>query len=269
MSRFILVIAVLVGASGWLMAQEPVAFVRGADDNLHPVPESQFFFVPANSGDLCAEAHYHALDSFAVLATDGTLILDPELLGDPCGFHLLTFALPPDPNAPSEATVGIADEALGTSGSLGTHVVPHLLEASGRITRTQDTFDTNLFMTYSSGLGGIEPGNATVDLYIFDSATGQPLIGHANEVCNPATSTLGGEALGSTLPRKVKITTDELIGAGGFPRSVVLGFGLVVIKGDEENVNIIGAVVNSHTSGLDISVFGFTPEELRVAEATR
>jgi hypothetical protein len=146
-----------------------------------------------------------------------------------------------------------------------TVVFPHALEVSGRITNTQNTFDTQFFMTYSGGLAGSPAGaGATVDLYVFDQVTGQPLkaTGGAN-VCNPCSYALGTDASSGAAPRKRTVVLDsEITAKGGFPSAVVLGFAIAVINGDVGNVNITSAVTNAKTSSLDLAVFVFDPQPL-------
>ncbi|GEM_PF-6038546 len=59
----------------------------------------------------------------------------------------------------------------------------------------------------------------------------------------------------------------EVVSEGLFNAGIVrLGFGVLVIKGAGDDVNALGFVVDSHTGPLDLSVFGFTPEALGVAD---
>jgi hypothetical protein len=146
-----------------------------------------------------------------------------------------------------------------------TVVFPHMLEASGRIINTQNTFDTQIFMTYSGGLAGSPAGaGAQVELYFFDQTTGQPVKSASNQnVCNPCTYALGTDAGNGAAPRKRTVVLDsEITAKGGFPSNVVLGFGIAVITGDVGNVNITSAVSNAKTSASDLAVFVFEPQPL-------
>lgn len=145
--------------------------------------------------------------------------------------------------------------------ALRTHGLANLVEKQGTINNTPFTFDTNISMTYMGGLPGFPTGTgATVDLTIFDEATGLPMKTATNQdVCNPCTTVL------DTTTRKRTIVMDDMIVAnGGFgAQQVKLGFGIVVLHGDDPSgVNILSFVVNSHTSPFDLSVFGFEPQPI-------
>ncbi|MBI3881920.1 MAG: RHS repeat protein [Verrucomicrobia bacterium] len=142
-----------------------------------------------------------------------------------------------------------------------TFVLPHLLEQSGRLNSTSYTFDTTIFSTYVSGLGNtVDGGGATVDLYFFDHATGQPMNGSGGVVNGPNSFNVDASH------RKTKITVDDVLQHHGFVSPVLLGFGVIVVGGtDADGVNPLGFVVNSHTGAADLSVFGFTPPELKAA----
>lgn len=154
-------------------------------------------------------------------------------------------------------TVGLTAERAGGD----TFVLPHVLEVSGRITNTPYTFDTTIFATYAAGLGG---GAATVDLYVFDETTGAPLRGSGGtNVANPVSATL------NAANPSVQWVVDDLIvnNGGGFPAGnpVVLGFGLIVVNGDPDGVNITSAVVNARSGPGDLAVFGFDPQPIPAA----
>jgi hypothetical protein len=171
-------------------------------------------------------------------------------------FDLSVFGFEPQPISTS------------TKGQARTFILPHVLEKSGTISSTQYTFDTTLYATYTPGLAGLPAGSgATVDLYLYDD-TGAPMIGNqGTAVCAPCTFNLGTG--GGNAPRKQAIRVDDLItAAGGFDAAVKLGFGVLVVGGqDPDGVNLQGFVVNSHTSAFDLSVFGFNPEEVRAPAA--
>jgi hypothetical protein len=150
-----------------------------------------------------------------------------------------------------------------------TLVFPHALEVSGRISNTQNTFDTQFFMTYSGGLANSPAGTgAVVSLYFFDQRDGQPLKGsNGNIICAPCDYQLGTGGETDAAPRKRTVVMDAEITTrgGGFPRAVVLGFAIAVINGDVGNVNITSAVSNAKTSALDLAVFVFDPQPLEAA----
>jgi hypothetical protein len=145
-----------------------------------------------------------------------------------------------------------------------TFVLPHMLEKSGRITDTQFTFDTTIFATYTGALaGGGGGGGATLDLYMYDDATGSLMTGaDGRDVCNPCSYNLGGSS-----PRKQSIRIDDLITASGaFDAAVKLGYGVIVVSGaDPENVALQGFVVNSHTSPFDLSFLNTPVQPLSAA----
>ena len=134
------------------------------------------------------------------------------------------------------------------------YVIPHIIERAGAISNTQFTFDTTLFATYTAGLAGTPAGpGATIDLYLYDNSTGTPLRNNGTVVCDPCSYNFGG-----TSPRKQSIKIDDLITAtGAFDTTVKLGFGVIVVKGDADNVSLQGFIINSHTSPFDLSLSGF------------
>jgi hypothetical protein len=142
-----------------------------------------------------------------------------------------------------------------------TFVLPHVLETSGLTSTDGNTFDTTIFATYTGGLADIPgPTNATVSLYLYEN-NGQPMQSTlGTPVCNPCTFDL------SATSRKQTIVIDNLITeAGGF-NGVKLGFGVIVVGGnDPDGVNLQGFVVNSHSGPFDLSVFGFEPVPLSAA----
>ena len=144
-----------------------------------------------------------------------------------------------------------------------TFVLPHILEKSGRVSNTADTFDTSLFATYGRGLDGgpIPASSATLDLYLYDDA-GQPMTGLNGNVAFPYHLDL------DATHRSAGIALEDLFdAAGGFgAQSVKLGFGVIVVGGADPNaVALQGFVVNSHTSAFDLSVFGFDPQPITAA----
>ena len=143
-------------------------------------------------------------------------------------------------------------------------VLPHVLEASGRITNTQFTFDTSLFMDYTPGKGA-SPG-AQVDLYLLDSSTGAPLKSkNSSDVCAPCAYTLGS---GSSSSRTVSLE-EVILAAGGLASDVTEAFVVADVTGDADGVAIQGFVVNAHTGPFDLAVFGFDPVPIAAAAIVR
>ncbi len=124
-------------------------------------------------------------------------------------------------------------------------VIPHVLESSGRITNTTFVFDTTFFITYTGGLiDGTAGTGATVDFYIFDDFTGQPLRSATNvEVCNPCT-------FSPNAANRKGIGNIEGIAnsVGGLPRPNVTGYMVFDVSGDFDDVDVSGFIFNSHTS---------------------
>ena len=155
----------------------------------------------------------------------------------------------------------------GTPQTRRTFVMPHVLESSGRALSTSNAIDTVLYATYAGGLPGMPPGSgASLDVYLYDQATGQPMTGgNGTAVCNPCSFNLGAGG-GGTVQRKRTIDIDDLINAaGGFGgANLKQGFAVITVGGqDPADVNLQGFVVNSHTGPFDVSVFASEPAEVR------
>jgi flagellar hook capping protein FlgD len=151
------------------------------------------------------------------------------------------------------------------SAAAKTFSFPHVLETSGRITNTQNTFDTQFFMTYSGGVAGSPDGEgATVDLYVFDQVTGQPMRSATGaDVCNPCMYSLGNGAAGSPPRKRTVVLDSEITAKGGFRDPTMAGFAIAVINGDVGNVNLTAAVVNAKTSAQDLgAIMVLPPQEL-------
>lgn len=137
------------------------------------------------------------------------------------------------------------------------YVLPTIIETPGTVNTTQFTYDTLISMSYTGGLPGIPGGGgAEVDLHLLDDATGLPMTHNGQNVCSPCTYQL------APTNRKISIRVNDLITArGAFDAGTKLGFGLLVVRGqDPDAVNVLGFVVNAHTSPFDLSVFGFAPQ---------
>jgi hypothetical protein len=151
----------------------------------------------------------------------------------------------------------VAFGGLSSSSLAKTFVLPHVLEKSGSISSVNYTFDTSLFMTYNKSLNGSDKGSAVVELYLYDEQTGQLMQGASKTICGPCTFQLSGQN------RKIAVNLEDLIinNGGGFDVPLKLGFGVIVVGGnDPDAVNIQGFVVNSHTGPFDVSLSGFDPQ---------
>lgn len=142
--------------------------------------------------------------------------------------------------------------------------LPHFRERIGKTSSVPFTFDTEISAVYSGGLAGLpNGGGATLDLYLFDQNTSQPVRSTSNqEVCNPCTYTLNNSN------RKRRIVIDDLItSAGGFPGIDVRGFAKIKVRGDADNVSIQGIQINSHSGANDLSISAL-PHQLRTRRET-
>lgn len=142
-------------------------------------------------------------------------------------------------------------------------VITHFIEKSGPIGSGPSTFDSQIFLFYSGGIAGTPAGHVQADLYLFDQATGQPMTSSGAVVCNPCSYTLGAGS------RKRKLVIEQLIQSNtGQPmdQPVRLGYGIVVVNGspdDVANLNSFIENVHSRNSPFELSVFGYSPEEIR------
>ncbi|HWH69484.1 MAG TPA: hypothetical protein VNT26_08875, partial [Candidatus Sulfotelmatobacter sp.] len=176
-------------------------------------------------------------------------------------------------NAADVSVFGFEPQPLAAAARSGapperrTWVIPHILETKGSTALVSNVFDTTLYATYSGGLPGGSAGmGASLELYLYDQATGEPMLGSAGTaVCNPCTFNLGTGGAG-TAPRKRTIVLDDLItAAGGFDSAKTReGFALMTVGGeDPAGVNLQGFVVNAHTGPFDLSVYAFDPQPVK------
>lgn len=145
-------------------------------------------------------------------------------------------------------------------------LIPHFRETPGKAAEFAHCTDTEIVLTYVRGLTGVagRARSATVQLWLYDDATGGPLLtADQQAVANPYEITLSADPA----QRRKTIRIDDLITAkGNFDAGVKLGFGVLVVGGqDPDGVNLQGFVVNAHTSPFDLSVFGFEPEPIAAA----
>ena len=184
---------------------------------------------------------------------------------DPDGVALQSFVVNSHTSAFDLTTTEYGPQTLGhlcdgdvPAGEIRrTYSFPHVLEAEGRISNTQFTFDTTIFATYVGGQAGIPTGptggEATVDLYLFDGAGNLATSQSAQVVCAPCTYSL------SPANRKAVITLEnEFLNQGGLA-GVFTGYAVVVVQGEPDNVNLQGFVVNSHSSAFDVAMTALDP----------
>lgn len=153
-------------------------------------------------------------------------------------------------------TAGVVLSWIAPTASAKTFILPHVFETRGRVTNTNFAFDTTI-----ENIQNVGAPPATLDMYLFDEGTGQPMAGELAPLPLPLKLTVEPDGL----KRFVRVE-DVFQLVGGLPAgtSLKLGYGVVVVGGaDPESVNLQGFVVNSHTSPFDLSVIGFNPEEVR------
>lgn len=140
---------------------------------------------------------------------------------------------------------------FGTA-SAKTYCFPHVFDQKGRVSNTQYTFDTTMFMTYTGGVACVGDDPAVpVELYLYDNS-GAPMRSITNaDVCAPCSFAMDSGN------RSLKLSLEELADAAGGMANFVFGHALIVVPSDK--VSVQGYVVNSHTSPLDLAVFGFEP----------
>ncbi len=183
------------------------------------------------------------------------------------------------------ATVSISDaksfvfpHVIDTNGAVllssltQTNLVPNgVILTKGKGKKSDAALDTIFVMSYVGGLPGAVSGGsvvgATVDLYLYDQVTGQPMVSQTGlAICNPCTFALGTGGEGDPAPRKRSFNIDTQIRAqGGFPSPVVQGFVIATVSNDDANVSVKNFVVNAKSSALDLAVFVFEPQPLQAA----
>ena len=156
----------------------------------------------------------------------------------------------------------------GGDGDKRTIVIPHFFETKGAVESDPNSTDVDVKAVYRRGITGgcsVSPPIfcpvGRVSLYLFDDS-GKPLeggdaaTGAGTVVCNPCTRDLGMNARTTTFSLQDLITD-----AGGFDREVKLGYGVLVVDGqDPDVVSLFAFVTNSHTSPFDLT-HSFPPLE--------
>jgi len=202
----------------------------------------------------------HSFDVDALIRARGDFD-SPLMLGfavvriggaDPGGVALGGFAV----NArTSPQDLGIKPLTLRPQGAgAGDWLLPRVLEREGEITGAQFTFDSAVHAVYSAGLGAAPPGaGASVELYLYDTGFGAPLMNHGQEVCNPCVRALGG----ASGLRQTTFRIDDLISTrgGSFDTPVKLAGALVRVTGaDAGNVTLSAELFNARTGVLDLEM---------------
>jgi hypothetical protein len=134
--------------------------------------------------------------------------------------------------------------------------------ATGSGGGTTYTFDTSMFMNYVGGQAGIPSGSgATVDVYLFDEASGE-LVTDAvgTPVCNPCSTTLDDQT------RKSAFMLGAVLPGGAVISAAVSA--VVVVSGDAGNVALQGFVVNTHSGPTEVSMYEAPLHEVTTESAT-
>jgi hypothetical protein len=153
--------------------------------------------------------------------------------------------------------------AAATDAAARTVILSHVVENDSQVP-TAGAFDTQLFLTYVGGLPGAPARTgqtAEVAVYLYDEATGGPLQSAlAQDVCNPCVFALGAAA---PAQRKRTVTLhEEIVARGGFAGPFQTGFVIAVVTGDETNVSVVGAIVNSRTGPDDLVIVPLEPQPI-------
>lgn len=135
-----------------------------------------------------------------------------------------------------------AEAASAQRAARRTWVIPHVLERPGRA--GTELHLVNLDRT------------ATVEVSVFGD-DGQPMKSRSGQaVCNPCRITF------SASPKQVFSLRSRIEAAGGYAGEPMGGY-IVFTATAPAEVNLQSFVVNSHTSGAALGVFGSAPEEVR------
>ena len=138
-------------------------------------------------------------------------------------------------------------------------VYPHVVEQDDPIT-VPNAIDTQFYAVYAGGITGspIPAGDgARVALYLF-AGDGTPIqSATASNVCAPCI-----ESVDASDPRAIFNLHLRFVSAGGFAGGVEIGFAMAVITGNADAVAMEGFLVNSYTSGFDLSMAELESVEL-------
>lgn len=246
-----------------------------------PVPENGFTSVSLEQiyGQFGASS---TVTGYAVVNTQGNVVNAFNDIGYFSGSRGPQFTN--DLMAPVGTLSGQSGgEIPGTTGkAYRTLVFPHLLESSGGILDSENTFDTQLFVTYTAGQAGLPDGatgGATIDLFLFDENTGNVIEQlDGSPICAPCSFPMGTDAVGPDFdpmdttisPRKRKINVDSLFDVAQISSDDdILPYLAIVVNGDADFVNLTGFVASVSSGPSELSVFVFEPQEIAVvAELT-
>lgn len=139
-------------------------------------------------------------------------------------------------------------------GTARTMLAPHVFETKGRTT----TAHHQDFEFHAAIHGGSIADSTAVDISWFNPAGGL-IQASGKDVCGPCTLTLDSSHRKQSLRLETAITSK----GGWGSQTSKSGYAVITITGPGADfVSVQGFVVNSHTSPFDVSVLGFTPEEI-------
>ncbi|HEV7475536.1 MAG TPA: hypothetical protein VGN90_15890 [Pyrinomonadaceae bacterium] len=139
-------------------------------------------------------------------------------------------------------TILVCPSARTTAAAQSTstsYEIIHFVESKGRITNTQNAFDTTMY-THYSGIGKL-----TVDIQLYDEITGMPIPGRcANGGC---TLTYGGGAR-----NRQTIHFEDLVDFS--TKNLFVGVAFIQVQGDAPSTFLADVyLVNSRQNPFDLS----------------
>ena len=178
-------------------------------------------------------------------------------------FDLSVFGFDPVPITVAAKSADASLDKAGAALPCGrVYTTGHLMATGGVASGTPYTFDNSMFMTYTAGLAGQPSGSgATVDVYLFDEATGQPLSDAVGTlVCYPCSVSL------DDANRKESFRIGGMLPGGAVISAAVSA--VCVVSGDADQVSIQSFVVNTHTGPFDVSMYGTPLQEVTSSVAS-
>lgn len=170
---------------------------------------------------------------------------------DPDGVTLQGFVVNSHTSAFDLSVFGFDPVPIEAPAALKSYVIPHVLETSGKITNTQNTFDTQFFMTYVGGLAGAGPaGSVEVTMTLWN--TDNTRMTGAGGVLAPVSFTM------SASNRYSSIFLEDLINtAGGFGAdSSRDGYATIDVVGDTSNFAAESFVQHALSGPNDLAADG-------------
>jgi hypothetical protein len=117
--------------------------------------------------------------------------------------------------------------------------IVHFVETRGRITNTQNAFDTSMYTHYAG------TGTLTVNIILYDEGTGLPIPG-------PCGATGCDFTYGGSGPRRRKIHFEDLCDFTN--QNQFLGVAFITLRGDAASTFVADTyLINSRQSAFDLS----------------